>query len=63
MKRSHEAMGNVIHKGNGKQVEEHMLYASQTKGLDVFVHIEVMKQIMYTDQTGPFLVVSSQGNI
>ena len=56
-------MGNVIHKGNGKQVEEHMLYASQTKGLDVFVHIEVMKQIMYTDQTGPFLVVSSQGNI
>ena len=43
-------------------VETHTVHIPQTKTQDIFITIEDMKQITFTDQTGKLSVVTSQDN-
>ena len=40
----------------------HIPHMPQTRSREISINIDDMKLIMYSDQTGKFLVVSSQGN-
>ena len=42
--------------------DKHIVHATQHQSKEVSINIEDMKQLMYMDQTGKILVVSSQGN-
>ena len=45
-----------------EEQETHLVFLPQTWVQEISVNIKDMKNIMYTNQTGQFLVMSKQGN-
>ena len=52
----------MINKKLGQEQATHLVSITQTRVREISTNIKNMKQIMCTDQTGRFPVVSSQGN-